>query len=387
MVAPSVFPLVTKNRRNVLYFRFLCISLFLSLFRSSILLSVLSPLFILWFFLFSNSTILLSHPSFICIASPSPHPPPPPPLPPSLHPPSLYFIHIPSPSPSSIPSECSSPSFLHTLSTFTPFFHPSFSLQHTTFNHTILLKQSMMTLLHPSRRLSLLSLLLGTLSLLTAMASAQAPASTYGMAYTTIDESTFYIQGGIILPPPGGTAKIASQFYALDFTQDWNATSPPWKALTAPITVATQISSQSITISPDRQTLTLWSVYPTVALNYSIADASWTRVPLSAGLVISGIGLRAAADPTTGAVYIPGVGPLNTNYLVRYNYLTGLVTLINIPLALVPALDSYSFVWCQPRKSFLLFAGNVSSVNAFSEYSPSTGQWNQLVCHTTTIRR
>ncbi|KAF9120905.1 hypothetical protein BGX30_002890 [Mortierella sp. GBA39] len=210
------------------------------------------------------------------------------------------------------------------------------------------------------------------------MASAQAPASTYGMAYTAIDESTLYIQGGIILPPPGGTAKITSQFYALDLTQDWNATSPPWKALTAPTTTVTQISSQSMTISPDRQTLTLWSVFPTAAVNYSIADASWTKVPLSVGLAISGNSLRAASDPATGAVYIPGVGPLNTNYMVRYNYLTGLVTLISIPLALVPALDSYSFVWCQPRKSFLLFAGNVSNVNAFSEYSPSTSQWTQL---------
>ncbi|KAH7056317.1 hypothetical protein BKA57DRAFT_489127 [Linnemannia elongata] len=237
----------------------------------------------------------------------------------------------------------------------------------------------MIPTLHRSHRLSPLSWLLGTLSLLAAMASAQAPASTYGMAYTTIDESTLYIQGGIILPPPGGTAKIASQFYTLDLTQDWNATSPPWKALTPPTNVATTISSQSMTISPDRQTLTLWSVYPTVALNYSIADASWTRVPLTAGQVISGSGLHAATDPATGMVYIPGAGSLSTNYLVRYNYLTGLTTLINIPMALVPVLDSYSFVWCQARKSFLLFAGNVSNVNAFSEYSPSTGQWTQLI--------
>lgn len=267
------------------------------------------------------------------------------------------------------------PYSLHSLFTLSPFF-----------NLIIPPKQSMIPTLHRSHRLSPLSWLLGTLSLLAAMASAQSPASTYGMAYTTIDESTLYIQGGIILPPPGGTAKIASQFYTLDLTQDWNATSPPWKALTPPTNVATTISSQSMTISPDRQTLTLWSVYPTVALNYSIADASWTRVPLTAGQVISGSGLHAATDPATGMVYIPGAGSLSTNYLVRYNYLTGLTTLINIPMALVPVLDSYSFVWCQARKSFLLFAGNVSNVNAFSEYSPSTGQWTQLVCHTDKIR-
>ncbi|KAG9071504.1 hypothetical protein KI688_005716 [Linnemannia hyalina] len=202
------------------------------------------------------------------------------------------------------------------------------------------------------------------------------------MAYTAIDESTLYIQGGIILPPPGGTAKITSQFYALDLTQDWNATSPPWKALTSPTTTATQISSQSMTISPDRQTLTLWSVFPTVAVNYSITDASWTKVPLSVGLVISGSGLRAASDPATGAVYIPGVGPLNSNYMVRYNYLTGLVTLINIPMALVPTLDSYSFVWCQPRKTYngtkmILFGGDGSgpSVASLSILDIPTMTW------------
>ncbi|KAF9541110.1 hypothetical protein EC957_003391 [Mortierella hygrophila] len=209
------------------------------------------------------------------------------------------------------------------------------------------------------------------------MASAQTPASTYGMAYTAIDESTLYIQGGIILPPPGGTAKITSQFYALDLTQDWNATSPPWKALTAPTTTATQLSSQSMTFSPDRQTLTLWSVYPTVAVNYSITDASWTKVPFSVGLVISGSGLRAASDPATGAVYIPGVGPLNANYMVRYSYLTGLVTLINIPLALVPVLDSYSFVWSYNGTKMILFGGDGSgpSVASLSILDIPTMTW------------
>ncbi|KAF9141053.1 hypothetical protein BG015_001416 [Linnemannia schmuckeri] len=211
------------------------------------------------------------------------------------------------------------------------------------------------------------------------MISAQAPASTYGMAYATIDESTMYIQGGITLPPPGGTAKLTPQFYALDLTQDWNVTNPSWKALTPPSNAVSQISSQSMTVSPDRQTLTVWSVFPTVALNYSVSNASWTKAPLSAGLIISGAGLHAATDPTTGAVYIPGTGPLNSNYMVRYNYVTGLINLINIPLTLVAALDHYSFVWCQPRKTFILFAGNASSVNAFSEYSPSTSQWTQLV--------
>ena len=356
-----------KNKRNVLCCRLLCISFFfLSFFQ--LFFSVLSILYhlVLPILIFHHSPL---SPSFNRTASPSSLPPP------SLNHPSLYVTHVRchSPIPSSVFFAFSPPYSLHS-----PFFIPS-SLQHPTL-------QSMTTLLHPSCRLTPLSWFLGTLSFLIAMASAQAPASTYGMAYTTIDESTLYIQGGIILPPPGGTAKITSQFYALDLTQDWNATSPPWKALTAPIITATQISSQSMTISPDRQTLTLWSVYPTVVLNYSIADASWTKVPLSAGLIISGSGLRAATDPTTGAVYIPGVGPINTNYMVRYNYLTGLVTLINIPLSLVPVLDSYSFVWCQSRKSFLLFAGNVSSMNAFSEYSPSTSQWTQLVRHTTTIR-
>ncbi|KAF8947283.1 hypothetical protein BGZ47_009671 [Haplosporangium gracile] len=54
-----------------------------------------------------------------------------------------------------------------------------------------------------------------------------------------------------------------------------------------------------------------------------MANASWTKGPLSAGLIISGAGLHAAADPTTGMVYIPGTGPLNFNYIpmdpIAYN--------------------------------------------------------------------
>lgn len=246
----------------------------------------------------------------------------------------------------------------------------------------------MSTPLRPTRRLNSFSWLSATLCLLTAIVSAETPpASVYGMAYATVDENTLYIQGGIILPPLGGAAKLSNQFYSLDLTQDWNATSPPWKALPSPSQLA-QISSQSMTVSPNRQTLTIWSIYPTLAVNYSLSSASsspssWTQVPLSVGLIVSGTGLQAATDPTTGLVYIPGAGPLNNNYMVRYSYLTGLSTLISIPLTLISVLDSYAFVWCQPRSTFLLFAGNFISVNSFFEFSPLTSQWSRLVSNNT----
>jgi hypothetical protein len=242
----------------------------------------------------------------------------------------------------------------------------------------------MLTPLRLTRRLRSLSWHLAALYLFTATASAETPpASVYGMAYATVDENTLYVQGGIVLPLPGGSAKLSNQFYSLDLTQDWNATSPPWKALPSPPQLA-QVTSQSMTVSPNRQTLTIWSIYPTLAVNYSLSGtpsspSSWTQVPLSVGLIVSGAGLQAATDPTTGLVHIPGAGPFNNNYMVRYNFMTGLSTLISIPLTLVSALDSYAFVWCQPRRTFLLFAGNVSSVNSFFEFSPSMSQWSRLV--------
>lgn len=246
----------------------------------------------------------------------------------------------------------------------------------------------MLTLLRLASRLGRLIDLMGAFCLLTVITSAQGPISSYGMAYATIDENTLYIHGGVNLQPGGGMTQLSSQFYSLDLTQNWDTSSPPWKVLPVPpLTFSLSLSSHhSMTVSPNRQTLTLWSAFPVdTAANYSINTTAWSQVPLTTtslrGLQITGTGLHAATDPTTGLVYIPAAGFHNTNKMARFSFLTGESILIeSSPRFGVTAQNSYSFAWCQTRKSFILFSGDATIPAPFFEYSPRTNNWTILVC-------
>ncbi|KAF9141054.1 hypothetical protein BG015_001417, partial [Linnemannia schmuckeri] len=193
------------------------------------------------------------------------------------------------------------------------------------------------------------------------------------MAYATVDENTFYVHGGIRHQSLGGPM---TQFYALDLTQNWDTSNPPWREL-APAPYGSH-SKHFITIPPDHQTLTIWSTGSLYSVfNYSIADAIWTRLSTT-GLAIFGTGFHAATDPTNGAVYVPAAGPYSNQKMSKFSFVTGSSTLIDVPPTLVAAQDGYSFAWCQTRKSFILFTGNTSTPKLFFEYLPSTGQWGTM---------
>ncbi|KAK5823547.1 hypothetical protein F5H01DRAFT_363211 [Linnemannia elongata] len=234
----------------------------------------------------------------------------------------------------------------------------------------------MLTPLCPARRFGLFTWALATLGLLTKTISAQVPTSVYGMAYATIDEKTLYIQGGINLPA-NGPFELTNQFYSLDLTQNWDTSNPLWKALTPPInpTNVGNLSRHSMTVSPNRQTLTTWNLYLTSTIaNYSIVDNAWTEVPFPTGPQARGSGLHAATDPTTGSVFIP-ILSASINKMVRFSFLSETSSLMDVPPTLVTAQDSYSFAWCQPRKTFILFSGNATTAVPFFEYNPASNKW------------
>ena len=81
-------------------------------------------------------------------------------------------------------------------------------------------------------------------------ASAAAPQQAYFSAYTTVDESTFYIQGGSNVSNP---SIIYDQFYSLDLTQSWNVTTPLWSQVTnVSIPARLKAWGQSISLSSNR---------------------------------------------------------------------------------------------------------------------------------------
>ncbi|KAK3804798.1 MAG: hypothetical protein J3R72DRAFT_130096 [Linnemannia gamsii] len=227
-------------------------------------------------------------------------------------------------------------------------------------------------------QLGMAALIVGALCL--QWVSAQAPVSTWAMAYATVDENTLYVHRGIKTPAPNQAIEVP-QFYSLDLTKSgWDTSNPPWTVLTSH-DMALSGDLHSMTVSPDGKTLTTWYMRDSknpnayLAANYSIADNSWTLVPFSMALEFP---QRPATDPTTGTVYIPG-GSVNS--MIKYNFAQGQIITEPIPPLVktdFTTLYGYSFVWCQARKSFIFFTSDISIKSSFFEYTPSNSQWRLL---------
>lgn len=249
--------------------------------------------------------------------------------------------------------------------------------------HPPFCKYSMLVPLHLRRQLRTIAWLWGTLSPLAATVSAQQsppPALVCCMAYTTINEDTFYVQGGTLITGTGASTN-ASQFYALDLTQPtWNTLNPPWKALVYPANLNALSSTEghSISVAPDSSSFTMWIYNPNLIVNYNVAGGVWTQVlPTPSLTLFKGNDLQAATDPTSGLVYIPGAaGTYNTMSVYAPS---GMGLSVPIPSTLVAATGFYTFVWSQLRKTFIYFGGNSATPNPFFEFSPSAGKWTAMV--------
>lgn len=239
---------------------------------------------------------------------------------------------------------------------------------------------SMRVPLHLLRQLKTIAWLWGTLSLLAPLASAQAPALVCCMAYTTINENTFFIQGGLLITGPGISSNT-SQFYSLDLTQPtWNTLNPPWKPLTYPATLVPLASTagHSMSVAQDNSGFTMWMASNLVA-TYNIGSNSWGQiVPTPPATLFKGSNLQAATDPTSGLVYIPGAAG-TPNSMSVFSSSTGMSLSVPMPPTLVAAGAFYSFVWSKVRKTFIYYGGNAATPNPFFEFSPSAGKWTSMV--------
>ncbi|KAG0279767.1 hypothetical protein BGZ95_000299, partial [Linnemannia exigua] len=105
--------------------------------------------------------------------------------------------------------------------------------------------------------------------------SALVPNAVYSVAYTTIDESIFIIQGGGKYQNSTSSI-VTSQFITLDTTTSgWNTSNPPWKSITIPAALAPTMTTwwHSISVSPNGQILTFWDS----SRNGSLASYNRTR--------------------------------------------------------------------------------------------------------------
>ncbi|KAF8929036.1 hypothetical protein BGZ47_001314, partial [Haplosporangium gracile] len=138
--------------------------------------------------------------------------------------------------------------------------------------------------------------------------SAAAPQLAYLSAYATVDESTFYIQGGSNVSQSN---IIYDQFYSLDLTKSWNVANPPWSAVPVVGSMPPRLKTwaHSISVSSNNKTLTFWDTFnsPSYSVNYHLDTNSWEELPSLTSLQPSGFKMvKAATDPTTDRVYIPG---------------------------------------------------------------------------------
>ncbi|KAF9130629.1 hypothetical protein BGX30_013437 [Mortierella sp. GBA39] len=213
-------------------------------------------------------------------------------------------------------------------------------------------------------------ILLATTVNLLAFASAQAPTLLCCMAYTTVDGTTLYIQGGTAR----GGSNYNNQFYSLDLTiSGWNASSPPWKVLpvgagiyTAPFTYY-----HAMTATKDSKKLIVWSGFTGLS-TYDYATSVWTNNTLGhLNPDVFGGQMSLALDPTTGPIYVPGRVNMGAGMLVYDPVTTNTDVVPMYPSTLLSFLNmGNSFVWSELRKSFLYFGGfnQVENSTVFNQY-------------------
>ncbi|KAF9174146.1 hypothetical protein BGX21_007622 [Mortierella sp. AD011] len=215
--------------------------------------------------------------------------------------------------------------------------------------------------------------------LILAFVSAEAPTPVSKMAYATVDESTLYVQMGIL---PGGTMST-NAFYSLDLQSNWNAANPPWKNLVS--SSATQQAPSgfgpSMTVSANNQNLIIWGGFFSNISTYDIETGSWSVNTQSPANSSPQMGLKAVTDSSSGLVYIPS-GANQGNNMMEYNPTTGASRSLPMPSEFAGyGLAYYSVVWSTQRNSILLYGGHLITANYSAneqlfEYKPSTSTWS-----------
>ncbi|KAF9109222.1 Acyl-CoA-binding domain-containing protein 5 [Mortierella sp. AM989] len=236
------------------------------------------------------------------------------------------------------------------------------------------------SLLKASRNLVLIFFLL---EFLVSFVSAESPISVTKMAYATVDETTFYVQMGIL---PGG-AMSTNQFFSLDLTQpSWSSASPPWKNLGS-ISTKRQGPSDfgpSMTVSADKQNLIVWGGLFSEISVYDITSGSWSESfesPANSSPLKEG--LKAVTDPSSGLVYIPS-GANHGKDMMEYNPTAGTSRTLPMPSEFAGyGLAYYGAVWSTQRNSILLYGGHLIKANGSAnaqlfEFKPETASWSLI---------
>ncbi|KAG0257489.1 hypothetical protein BG011_003938 [Mortierella polycephala] len=211
--------------------------------------------------------------------------------------------------------------------------------------------------------------------------SAQTPIATEHMTYITLNGETLYVQGGA---DPSGFEGFTDQFFSLDLTRNWIASSPPWRAFTRASSSAPPPVTwgHSMTLSHDSQTVTLWDRKRSYKFN--LKTMIWdTPLPLP-GNPNDEDSVRAVKDPGGEIVYIPNGGVNGTN-MAAYDSVGNVLELPMPPPSIMRSeVSGYSAVWSTLRGTMLLYGGsdsaaaNPQGIPFLVEYNPKTNIWSRV---------
>lgn len=225
------------------------------------------------------------------------------------------------------------------------------------------------------------SIFIATITIIATRSLALTPVPVCCMAYTHIDETTLYIQGGLDV-----NRTPTNQFIALDLTTPvWNTSAPPWFY---PPEVQLHESPtaiwHSMVATKDRRNLIMWDPLQEYYIfwSYNIPRNDWDRswIPLD---YTRQPGIRVGVDLTKGDIYIPAAIDNGTQVMMNTLGISG-VSLSPMPTDLMPVpILQASFVWSVLRNSFLHYGGRSMVGNTsnphLNEFDPTSG-WTAVVC-------
>ncbi|KAF9903178.1 hypothetical protein EC991_004086 [Linnemannia zychae] len=166
-------------------------------------------------------------------------------------------------------------------------------------------------------------------------------------------EKTLYIRGG---STTFNRDTPTNQFFSLDLTTSWSASSPAWKTLASNTAAMSSTAHNSLALSGS-STLVEWSVNPGITV-FNLDNGSSTPKGFPQGLT-NQTGLQIAINPSTGQAHVPCAAS-GGDSMLQFDPAGSATQMVAMPLAtegIMQKITSYSFVWSTVRSSFLLLGG------------------------------
>ncbi|KAF8933977.1 hypothetical protein BGZ47_010566 [Haplosporangium gracile] len=191
------------------------------------------------------------------------------------------------------------------------------------------------------------------------------------MAFASRINKALIIHGGKAQMNPDATN---NQLFALDLTVSlWEASSPPWRYLTAPTASQSPrfLDRNTMVMSSDETKVLLFDRNFPYLATYNVTSDTWLDKQNLPPSFAYGFNYTTAMDPASDVAFL-GRGGANGTMMMVYNTTSHDSWPQPMPVStqLPTNVQDYSFVYCPSRKSILLFGGKSVSYQGGDVYNP-----------------